>query len=394
MFKANIDNVKKLIFLSDIHGDMMSFIINMRDCAKVIRKKKEYPFNQDKIDDDLIRQMNVNLNSLFIDKDNKEELKYLSPSKHDYFYEIFDKIESYNDDMNYEWIGEDTHVVIVGDIIDNIRKQNPKTPDKMDGEHIHEEIKLLRFINAIDDQAKKNGGRIIKLFGNHDMINVIKPEEYEEYHSKYSDFEENNYHGTKRSKFFTTEEGKDLLKHNGMGVILKINNYLCVHASFGGFNDLIHDATFNDLQKVNDIALDYIFNKKKLQIKHERFLFGTEGLLTNRMFGNIDIATKNYNEDQTINLEVFNKKFCENILIEKIKQTCTDTDDDCKKNIKLVLGHCPQYKMYSSKEIVSKVQGFTHDLLIHECLLKFYLQYIQAHHRGRLIYPAPLSYEG
>ena len=123
-FNANIDNVKKLIFLSDIHGDMMGFIINMRDCAKVIRKKKEYPFDQNKIDDDLIRQMNVNLNKLFIDKDKKDELKYLSPSKHDYFYENLDKIESYNDGMNYEWIGEDTHVVIVGDIIDNIRRQN------------------------------------------------------------------------------------------------------------------------------------------------------------------------------------------------------------------------------------------------------------------------------
>jgi hypothetical protein len=360
-FNANIDNVNKLIFLSDIHGDIMGFIVNMRDCAKVIRKRKEYPFDQNKIDDDLIRQMNVNLNKLFIDKDTKDELKYLSPAKHDYFYENLGKIEPYNDDMNYEWIGGDTHVVIVGDIIDNIRKFNGEIPFIMEGEHIHEEIKLLRFINAIDDQAKRNGGRIIKLFGNHDAINVIDPRQYEEYHSRYSDLKENNYHDISRLRLFTTKEGKDLLKYNGIGVILKINNYLCVHASFGGFNDLIHDPKINDIQKVNDIALEYIFNNIKLEPKHYSFLFEKNGLLINRKLGDIDEATEEYNKDKTINLEVFNKDFCENILIKNIKQTCLD--DDCKQNIKLVLGHCPQFKMYSSssREIISKVQGFTHE---------------------------------
>ena len=369
-FKANIDNVKNLIFLSDVHGDMMGFIINMRDCAKVIKKKKNYSFNQNKIDEDLIRQMNVNLNSLFIDENTREKLTYLSPAKHDYLYEnygnsnkieshIESHIESYNDNMNYEWVGGSTHVVIVGDIIDNIRRQNPETPKKMDGEHIHEEIKLLRFINAIDDQAKKVGGRIIKLFGNHDVISVISPLQYEDYHSEYADLEENNYHGIRRSILFTTKEGKDLLKYNGMGVILKINNYLCVHGSFTGFKKLLDDKNFNDIQKVNDVALAHIFDDKKIESKYIDFLIGDKGLLMDRSYGDIDLISLKYNKDTTIDLAEFNKDFCENILIKNIKQTCLD--DNCKQNIKLVIGHCPQFKMYSNLDENARMQGFTYE---------------------------------
>jgi calcineurin-like phosphoesterase family protein len=61
------------------------------------------------------------------------------------------------------------------------------------------------------DLAKKQGGRVIKLFGNHDLINVVEPMQYFDYHSKFGDLEENMYHGIKRYIFFTTKEGKDLI---------------------------------------------------------------------------------------------------------------------------------------------------------------------------------------
>ncbi len=354
LFNANINNVNRLVCFSDVHGDIMGLIINLRDCAKVIKKNNKYEFNPDKMDMDLERQLNVNLNDLFINKDTKEKLNYLNPEEHKYFYEDNSNILEYNDDLNYEWIGGDTHVVIVGDIMDNVRREGNNF--RMDGEHIHEEIKVFRFLNAIDDMAKKQGGRIIKLFGNHDLVGVIEPMQYFDYHSKFGDLEENMYHGIKRYIFFTTKEGKDLLKYNGMGLILKINDYICVHGSFTGFRKFFSDKDFNSLQKINDICLKHIFNDDKIDGKYMEFILGDKGLLIDRSYGDVDLMSIKYKKDKTDNLEEFNKNFCENILIRNLKEVCDD--NNCNKNIKIIIGHCPQFKFYNSNY---KLQGFEHE---------------------------------
>ena len=356
IFNANINNVNKLVFFSDVHGDIMGLIINLRDCAKVIKKVDKIMFNQDKMDMDLERQLNVNLNDLFINKETKEKLNYLNPAEHKYFYEDNSNILEYNDNLNYEWIGGDTHIVIVGDIMDNVRREGDTF--RMDGEHIHEEIKVFRFLNALDDMAKKNGGRIIKLFGNHDLVGVVEPMQYFDYHSKFGDLEENMYHGIKRYIFFTTKEGKDLLKYNGMGLILKINDYICVHGSFTGFRKFLSDKNFNSLQKVNDICLKHIFNNEKIDSKYMEFILGDTGLLIDRTYGDVDLISKKYSKDQTSNLENFNKNFCENIVIKNLKEVCDSKDNSCNNNVKIIIGHCPQFKNYNSDY---KLQGFLHD---------------------------------
>ena len=38
-WKTNIKSNNRIIALSDIHGDIHSLIIALRDCAKVIKKK-------------------------------------------------------------------------------------------------------------------------------------------------------------------------------------------------------------------------------------------------------------------------------------------------------------------------------------------------------------------
>lgn len=78
-----------------------------------------------------------------------------------------------------------------------------------------------------------------------------------------------------------------------------------------------------------------------------------------RSYGDIDLISLKYNKDTTIDLAEFNKDFCENILIKNIKQTCLD--DNCKQNIKLVIGHCPQFKMYSNLDENARMQGFTYE---------------------------------
>jgi hypothetical protein len=184
--------------------------------------------------------------------------------------------------------------------------------------------------------------------------------QYFDYHSKFGDLDENMYHGHKRYMFFTTKEGKDLLKYNGMGLILKINDYICVHGSFTGFRNFLSDKDFNTLQKINDICLKHIFkdekNDEQIDGKYMEFILGNKGLLMDRTYGDVDLMSIKYNKDKTDKLEDFNKNFCENILIKNLKEVCDD--ETCNNNIKIIIGHCPQFKFYNSNY---KLQGFEHE---------------------------------
>jgi len=334
MFNANINNVNKLCFFSDVHGDMMALIINLRDCAKVIKKRDQFVFKQDMIDEDLVRHMNVNLNDLFISRENQEKLDYIDPSVHTYFYKNGDDVLSYDFAMNYEWIGGDSHIVLIGDIIDNVRFTN--LTDKMPGEFIHEEIKIYRFLNALDDLAKQQGGRVIKLLGNHDFVNIIDTQSYDRYQSEFAKDNSRNFHGINRRHFFSSKEGKDIIKYNGVGIILKINNYVCVHGSFTGLKKFIRNPKFNDLQKINDMLLDKIFNGTEIDKSYFNFLtLDKKGLLFDRSVGNDNFITDLYKKGLV-------REWCSNTVITNLQELCREEDFDCKENIKLVVGHCPQ----------------------------------------------------
>lgn len=82
-YKTNILNHKGKIFsVSDVHGDIHSFIISLRDCAKVIKK-------------------NIDLNIL--DDDIEKNLK-IDISLND---------NNYDESFGYKWCGKNSYVVIM-----------------------------------------------------------------------------------------------------------------------------------------------------------------------------------------------------------------------------------------------------------------------------------------
>ena len=88
-----------IISLSDIHGDIDALIIALRDCAKVIKSKNNIP--------DLSIQGNNN-RDIELDKLLKLDLNDNADAT------LFDL----NHNLTFSWIGGNTHVVIVGDILD------------------------------------------------------------------------------------------------------------------------------------------------------------------------------------------------------------------------------------------------------------------------------------
>jgi hypothetical protein len=84
------------------------------------------------------------------------------------------------DNKKYIWIGNDTQVVQVGDQVDRCR---PVENDNCNLPHVTindeaSDIKILKFYSAIDKLAQKDGGRLISLLGNHELMNVMGNMDY------------------------------------------------------------------------------------------------------------------------------------------------------------------------------------------------------------------------
>ena len=73
-----------------------------------------------------------------------------------------------------EWIGKNDWVVFCGDYVDRNRYRKL---DKGEGEISYEEEKILYIIRFLDIQARKYGGRIITIVGNHEITNLDSPGE-------------------------------------------------------------------------------------------------------------------------------------------------------------------------------------------------------------------------
>jgi hypothetical protein len=78
-------------------------------------------------------------------------------------------------ERDYDWIGNKTYVVQVGDQVDRCRPQIGGPPCKDSRATDNDEdsdVKILKLFNRLDKQARKNGGMVISLLGNHELLNA------------------------------------------------------------------------------------------------------------------------------------------------------------------------------------------------------------------------------
>lgn len=86
---------------------------------------------------------------------------------------VASKVAKYdNKKKRYVWTGKDTYVVQVGDQVDRCR---PNGKDCMDPSTTkndeHSDIKILELYTDLDRQARKDGGMVVSLLGNHEIMN-------------------------------------------------------------------------------------------------------------------------------------------------------------------------------------------------------------------------------
>ena len=302
-------NITRIIALSDIHGDIHALIIALRDCAQVIKKKEGHIIPDElNLDMETEELLEMNLNDDFRRPIN--EKKYI-------------------DDLNYEWCGENTHVVICGDILDGYRINDNKRTSLfnsrcgnrcVENEYDQIEVKIYRFINAIN---KSSGNKIHKVLGNHEIVNLFNIGlDYSNFVPPMTKSMEFFYYNEERrlDYFKWNKEGARLIFEGGAGIFLKINNNLFVHGQ------LDHTKSLSDYEQINN-ELNYKINNPETNydwLPTETTLFGR---LYDNFYSKLNIV-KHHQKciDVKINLEKF--------IIESENYKVND--------LRVIVGHCIQ----------------------------------------------------
>lgn len=167
------------------------------------------------------------------------------------------------------WIGRNTYLVQLGDQVDSLCRDNScalKDP---------QELKIMLFLNQLDQEARVQKGRVISLLGNHEMMNMQ------------GDF---RYASKVDLKVMGGEQGREsLFKPGGQlarvlsktrHAIAKIGDYVFVH---GGF---LPRHTKYSFDQINNIAKRFMLGEAHLEnTRAFRELFeGPHGILWTRAY--------------------------------------------------------------------------------------------------------------
>jgi len=177
----------------------------------------------------------------------------------------------YNVDQ-ISWCGGDTWVVQLGDQIDRCRPDDWEKNCIKDYNDVYEDegnnMRIIQIFQKLDAEAKKCGGRVLGLLGNHELMNVdkdfryVSPEEFLEFvpkdqrNKKKTDdgYPLGYYH---RLKSF--ERGGNIAKHYALQKksVIQVGRWLFVH---GGFGHAM--ASKFTIQEINENVKQWLLNNR------------------------------------------------------------------------------------------------------------------------------------
>ena len=179
------------------------------------------------------------------------------------------------------WIGGETVLVQLGDLIDSCRPN--KLPDgtlacvdKLDSQG--NDLKLLKYLVKLHNKAIKHNGAVYSIIGNHEIMNVlgskdtsgyVSPKDFDEIIDLFNDKSINKYEARKKA-FKPGNPIANFLACSKFGVLI-IGSNLFVHA--GMIPEISKDYTPHD---INKIIKNYLLNKLDNPIEYEKILFSSE----------------------------------------------------------------------------------------------------------------------
>ena len=177
-------------------------------------------------------------------------------------------------DENRAWTGGDTVVVQLGDQVDS-KCRGAVHCEKDD---MGDELKIIKFVDALHVAAQKFNGAVYSLLGNHELMNVMGNLNYSSAENLIS------FGGAqgRLNKFAPSGEIAVYLACN-RNSIMKIGDYIFVH---GGL--LPKKARQYTLENINKIIREYLLGHKQQQDADvQDLLVGKESPFWTRMFSDL-----------------------------------------------------------------------------------------------------------
>lgn len=175
-----------------------------------------------------------------------------------------------NIDMNgrYMWIGKNTHVVQLGDILDKGGRGIDSSADTLEEFHIYD------YLNRLHQKAKEKGGAVHYLIGNHEIMNMVGDFRYV-HHSHVEDTG-----SILRQQLFQPGGHMANMLACHAYAILKINDWYFCHA--GILPENITNRSIRDINKLVRTILRGTKTVDDLDDKERELVFGSTGFLWNR----------------------------------------------------------------------------------------------------------------
>jgi hypothetical protein len=252
-----------------------------------------------------------------------------------------------NDDGKLKWIGGKTYIVQVGDQIDSCRPIGTYTCDKpvgKDGKDNGDDIKILEVMTDLHNQAVKDGGAVISLLGNHEIMNSQGDMNHVSYENirifdNYKDpnDETKKFNNGKDARIHAFAPGNQYAKLMGCtrlpAVVIGANIF--VHAGIiDSILDDIELRNLNDLEKINVKVKKWLLGKMDEKCVENIIKRSKNSMFWTRELGHINADTPLENPVCTKNISQLMN------LIDKDKQI-----QEKNKIIQfgsIVIGHTPQ----------------------------------------------------
>jgi hypothetical protein len=158
-------------------------------------------------------------------------------------------------DVDGHWVGNNTIVVLCGDILDRFgRAHSPET------NNYREEVDIVQYLYSLNRKAMKYNGRVQWVLGNHDIARVLfkKYNNYKEYIGNQS----TGWGGTKTiEKLFEPEGYMAKYMAYNTTFILKVGDFVFLH---GG---ITLDIIKNIKNELNEKNPEFVFEKMNSHVK-------------------------------------------------------------------------------------------------------------------------------
>lgn len=192
-------------------------------------------------------------------------------------------------DSNLNWIGKDTVVVQLGDQIDRCRFAGiPCDKPEATKDDEASDLKILNYFTKLHSQAKKVGGAVYSIIGNHELMNVNGDMRYVSYQNikNFDNYKKPNgkiIQDGMEARKWAFEPGHPIADFLGCTrqLSLIIGSNLFVHAGI-----LPKIAEKYNVKDMNQVMSLYLWDKLKNPLDYKELLDSADySPLWNRIFG-------------------------------------------------------------------------------------------------------------